>query len=205
MQMYPPRSYEHFFSSFQLAYCNAFPIITIKSYCYTVYLVRVYFVVLLDNIEIAHMMAYPKLNSHLQRHLQRAIQVCSVHSRDDMVDGRVGRSDFDSHANMIVIGKDCYIISRSGRFAEVNAFSQEVGRMESVPIIDAAVAYDCPNTGTMYILIARNVLYVPSMTHNLIPPFILREAGIVVNDTAKIHIIDPTPEDHSVFFPKVNL
>ena len=27
----------------------------------------------------------------------------------------------------------------------------------------------------------RNALYVPSMPHNLIPPFIMREAGIVVN------------------------
>ena len=106
---------------------------------------------------------------------------------------------------MIVFGKECYIISRAGRFAEVNAFSQEVGRMENVPITDAAVAYECPITNVTYILIARNIMYVPSMTHNLIPPFILREAGIVVNDTAKIHIIDPTIEDHSVFFPKVNL
>ena len=84
----------------------------------------------------------------------------------------------------------------------MNAFSQEVGRIKGVPIVDAAVAYDCPIMNVTYILVARNV---PSMTHNLIPPFILREAGIMVNDTAKIHVIDPTIEDHSVFFPKVNL
>ena len=77
--------------------------------------------------------------------------------------------------------------------------------MESVPIVDAAVAYDCPFTNVTYILIVRNVLYVPSMTHNLTPPFILREAGIEVNDTAKIHVTDPTVLDHSVFFPKTKL
>ena len=122
-----------------------------------------------DNSTVAHLAAYPRVNSHLQQR----IQVSSVHSLDDAVSGQVVRSDFDSHANMIVVGKECYIISRSGRHAEVNAFSQEVGRMDHVPIIDAAVAYDCPFTNVTYILIARNVLYVPSMTHNFIPPFIL--------------------------------
>lgn len=102
----------------------------------------------------AHLAAYPIANSHLQRQLQ----ICSVHSSDDAMSGKVVRSDFDSHANMIVLGKECYIISRSGRYAEVNAFSQEVGRIENVPIIDAAVAYDCPFTNVTYILIARNVL-----------------------------------------------
>ena len=36
------------------------------------------------------------------------------------------------------------------------------------------------------------------MSHNLIPPFILREQGIKVNDTAKIHCDDPTKTDHSI-------
>ena len=77
--------------------------------------------------------------------------------------------------------------------------------MEDVPIIDAAVSYDCPFTNVTYVLIARNVLYVQSMTHTRIPPFTLREAGIEVNDTAKIHVTDPTIEDHSMFFPTTKL
>jgi hypothetical protein len=36
------------------------------------------------------------------------------------------------------------------------------------------------------------------MNHNLIPPFILCEQGIKVNDTAKIHCADPMKEDHSI-------
>jgi len=124
------------------------------------------------NCLVAHVAAYPRVNSYLQRQ----IQIFSVHSRDDAVSGQVVRSDFDSHANMIVFSKECYIISRPGRYAEVDAFSQEIGRMERVPIVDAAVAYNCQFTNVTYILIARNVLYVPSMPYNLIPPFILREA-----------------------------
>ena len=39
------------------------------------------------------------------------------------------------------------------------------------------------------------------MEHNLIPPFLMREAGIEVNDTPKIHSENPQVEDHSVYFP----
>ena len=105
----------------------------------------------------------------------------------------------DSHANMIVVGSDCHIISRSTHSAVVNAFTKDVGTIE-VPIIDALLVYEDPTTGKIYYLIARNVLYVESMQHNLLPPFILRAAGITVNERAKIHT-DPdemSSEDHSI-------
>jgi hypothetical protein len=37
------------------------------------------------------------------------------------------------------------------------------------------------------------------MEINLIPPFILREAGLILNDTSKIHYNEPSVEDHSLF------
>ena len=39
------------------------------------------------------------------------------------------------------------------------------------------------------------------MENNLIPPFILCEAGLQVNERAKIHTEDPMTEDHSITFP----
>ena len=45
-----------------------------------------------------------------------------------------------------------------------------------------------PYSMKTYLLSIRNALYVPSMTHNLIPPFIMREAGLVVNDVPRIHM-----------------
>ena len=39
---------------------------------------------------------------------------------------------------------------------------------------------------------------MPSLEHNLIPPFILREAGIIVNETAKIHKENPSKRDHAI-------
>ena len=44
-----------------------------------------------------------------------------------------------------------------------------------------------------------------SMKNNLIPPFMMREAGIVVNNAPKIHSRPPTVEDHFIYFPSTNL
>ena len=86
---------------------------------------------------------------------------------------------------MVVLGKNCVVLSDSKKTADVSAFADEVGDLSSVPIVDAAIAYDCPRTMETFLLIMRNALYVKSMENNLIPPFILREAGVKVNDVAK--------------------
>lgn len=110
------------------------------------------------------------------------------------------RTELDSHANMPVVGRHCYVLQRTGRSADVSAFSPDFDTLE-VQIIDAALMYYDPYTGKENILIVRNALHVPSMEHNLIPPFILREAGLEVNETPKIHVKDPAIEDHSIGFP----
>ena len=43
------------------------------------------------------------------------------------------------------------------------------------------------------------------MDHNLLPPFILREAGLTVNDVPKIQVSVPSVEDHSIFIPSIDL
>jgi hypothetical protein len=113
------------------------------------------------------------------------------------------RTELDSHANMPVVGKNAYIISDTGRVADVNPFTPDYDSM-MIPIVDAAVLYECPYDGQLYILVIRNALHVPSMQNNLLPPFVLREAGIRVKDTPKIQTIEPTEEDHSIYFPETD-
>jgi hypothetical protein len=115
------------------------------------------------------------------------------------------QTDLDSHANMIVVGKHCFIISYSGKYIDVNSFSDAVGGLSQVPIVDAAIAYDCPHTHKTWLLIVRNVLYVESMDKNLVPPFILREGGLIVNDKPKIQCDNPTVNDHTIQDPNTGL
>ena len=80
--------------------------------------------------------------------------------------------------------------------ANVQAFAKEVKGLPKVPILDAVIAYDCQNSGEKYLLVVRNALCVPTMDIDIISPFILIEAGLVLNDTPKIHCDNPSVEDH---------
>jgi hypothetical protein len=97
---------------------------------------------------------------------------------DGMDDDDEGsRTELDSHVNMPAVGRHAYIISDTGRMADVSSFTPDYASMQ-LRIVDAAVQYDCPYSGQSYVPVTRNTLYVPSMKNNLLPPFVLREAGI---------------------------
>jgi hypothetical protein len=97
------------------------------------------------------------------------------------------RTELDSHANMPVVGRHAYIVSDTGRVADMSPFTPDYASMQ-LRIVDAAVQYDCPYNGESCILVIRNTLYVPSMKNNLLPPFVLRKAGIKLSDTPKIQV-----------------
>ena len=107
---------------------------------------------------------------------------------------------------MVVLGRNCFVFDGiHGKTCDVEPFDPSIGIAQKVPVVDAAISYDCPYLHQTFILIIRNALYIPSLEHNLIPPFIMREAGIIVNDTPKIHVPNPDSSDHSISFPMSNL
>ena len=130
-----------------------------------------------------------------------------IHSATNTIDShnlRNARTELDSHANMAVVGKNCFIFEQTGLSCDVAAFSPDLP-VTSLPIVDAVIVYDCPYTMHSFLLMIRNAIYVENMVDNLIPPFLMREAGIIVNDTAKIHIHQPGEKDHAIIFPDDSL
>eukprot|EP00957_Ditylum_brightwellii_P168132 12799393-Ditylum_brightwellii.AAC.1 len=79
---------------------------------------------------------------------------------------------------MPVMGRDALVVSATGRVMEINPFTPDYDAMK-IKLVDAALKYDCLHEDKPYILLMRNALHVPSMYHNLIPPFMLREARIM--------------------------
>jgi hypothetical protein len=107
---------------------------------------------------------------------------------------------------MVVLGNDCFVLRESGLSVDVNAFVPEYAYLKKVPIIvDGAILYGCSFDGKQWILVYKNALHVPSMSHHLLPPFVMREAGAVVNDKAKIHTTAPTERDHAICFERAEL
>ena len=56
-----------------------------------------------------------------------------------------------------------------------------------------------------YKSVIRNALHVTSMTKNLTPPFMMREAGIMVYDIHKIKVENPTFKDHYIYLQYTGL
>ena len=115
------------------------------------------------------------------------------------------QSELDSHSNMVILGRNAFIFEGSGQTYNVRQFADELGVASNIPIVDGAIAYGCPYSRQTFILIVRNALYIKSMHHNLIPPFIMRAGGVTVNDVLKIHCDDPTIDDHCILFPNAEL
>ena len=67
----------------------------------------------------------------------------------------------------------------------MSGFTSDLGKPLTVPVVNAAVAYDCEYTGETRIMVICNVLYFKNMEVNLIPPFMMRLAGIEVNECPK--------------------
>jgi len=97
------------------------------------------------------------------------------------------------------------VLADTGCLVDVNPFLPDCNSLKHVKIVDAAVQYSCPYTSKEYCLVLRNCLYFPSMSHNLIPPSIIREAGVTVNDVLKIHCGDTSTDDHPITLPKYDI
>ena len=62
---------------------------------------------------------------------------------------------------MMVVGYESMIIDWiEGKTCSAMPFDPSIGCVKSVPIVDAALAYDCPYTHETYVLIGRNVMYI---------------------------------------------
>ena len=114
------------------------------------------------------------------------------------------QTELDSHANMPVVGREALVVEQSGKMVEVSPFTPHYKPIK-VEVVNAIIQYDSPLDGKEYMLVIQNALQVPSMSNNLIPLFIMRKNGIMVNECAKIHCEDPTREDHAIIFKGYDL
>ena len=108
------------------------------------------------------------------------------------------RTDLDSHADSPVIGRNALILHYTGQTVNVLPFASELGSCNDVPVVQAAVAYDCPYTGQTYIGIVNNALFIERMEHNLIPPIMMRLNGLHVDECPKFLSPHPSIDNHCI-------
>ena len=105
---------------------------------------------------------------------------------------------------MFVAGKDVHVLAKTGRTASVQAYDPSMQPVQ-LDIIDCAVLYESSLTGRKVLMIVEGAIYSPTMDHNLVPPFMLREAGVVVDTTPKCQANSPNDNHHSLYWPGVDL
>ena len=69
----------------------------------------------------------------------------------------------------------------------------------TVPVVTAAVVYDCEYTGKTYILVIYNALYLQNMDTNLVPPIVMRLEGLDVYEFPKFLSSKPTESNNYVY------
>jgi hypothetical protein len=91
--------------------------------------------------------------------------------------------ELDSHADTIVCGANCIITHFTGKECDVSPYTDTYEAIKSVPIVQAATAYDNPETGETSILILNEAIWMgDKMDHTLVNPNQLRAYGLTVQD-----------------------
>ena len=117
----------------------------------------------------------------------------------------VSAIDLDSHADSPVVRKHAHILRKTGRRVKVSGFTDQLGEPIHVDVVDAAMVYDCEFSGDSFVMIIRNALYLKQMETALIPPFMMRIAGIEIDEWPKFLARKPSIKNHSIYFPDENI
>ena len=94
-----------------------------------------------------------------------------------------GRIELDSHANTIVLGANCVVLSHTGQTCEVMPYSDTYNAITDVPVVTGATLWTSPHDGDEYILIFNEALWMgDTLQHMLVNPNQLRAYSTTVQD-----------------------
>jgi hypothetical protein len=120
------------------------------------------------------------------------------------VDHRDRGLDLDTHADMAVLGSNCYVFEETGKTVNVFSYDPKLGSTTS-NVVSGCLSYDDPTSGRVILLIVHQGLHMPHLSYSLIPPFQMRENNIIVNDHPKFQTRNPTEDDHCVIVSRDDL
>ena len=94
-----------------------------------------------------------------------------------------GRIELDSHADTIVLGANCVVLSHTGQTCEVMPNSDTYNAITDVPVVTGATLWTSPHDGDEYILIFNEALWMgDTLQHTLVNPNQLRAYSTTIQD-----------------------
>ena len=89
----------------------------------------------------------------------------------------------DSNADTIVCGSKCTVMNFTGKECDVAPYTDAHKTIKSVPIFQAATAYENPEIRETRIIIINKAIWMgETMDHTLVNPKTLRAYGMKVKD-----------------------
>lgn len=121
-------------------------------------------------------------------------QILAVRDKGDLS----VRADLDSHADTTCIGQHSAIIGTTYKTVRVTPFLKSFGTVSKVQMVNAALAYDDPQSGETKILIFYQVLHFKEMTNHLLSPMQMHMNELTVNETPKFLSEKPDRKTHAI-------
>jgi hypothetical protein len=87
------------------------------------------------------------------------------------------------------------IVNITDRYVNVSPFSKSLGSIKRVLIVSAAVVYDDPCSGKVFILIIHQALHFSEMKRSQLCPMQLRLNYVVIKERPKFLTSHPTDKD----------
>ena len=107
------------------------------------------------------------------------------------------RVECDSHADTSVLAKEALIIHDYGRPVSVYSYDKEDGCKE-YRTVSAAVAYDHPQTGQVYMLVINQAIKIPLLQNHSLCPMQCWLNGIKISEMPEFLAEDPDESTHSL-------
>ena len=94
-----------------------------------------------------------------------------------------GRIELDSHADTIVLGANCIILSNTGQSCEVMPYSNTYDAITDVPVVTGATLWTSPHEGDEFILVFNEAIWMGNtLQHTLVNPNQLRAYSTTIQD-----------------------
>ncbi len=103
--------------------------------------------------------------------------------------------ELDSHADTCVFGRDALIFLDYERPVVVKGYDPSLGT-KTYATGSGGLAYDDPMTGKVYHLVINQAIHIPHLDHHLLCPMQCQVNDVIVDDTLKFLMSDPTDHMH---------
>jgi hypothetical protein len=107
-------------------------------------------------------------------------------------------TELDSHADTCVVGRNCLITHTYDKKVNVSGYDPKLGTMKGMSIVSAALAYDDPSSGEVFILRVHQAVHIPTMENNLLCPMQMRVNDVTVDKCPKFLHSTPTDTTHTI-------